>query len=291
VVDHHEDDLYLTDNRAGKKIAAETYLVSGGLNYSPDVALPNDDGVLVLDTGDAASSVRVPLVGVGKSRYAYWVSDNSVKALYNTANAYNNTGSSNPSASNEEFYSSAIAQSAQLDGIEINGSKPLALHSSLDQEELKKGITLETLRLLFPSLSDPDLKKSFHYISSDSASVFSDPMHGGLKRDLTPFIEMGDMRPRGADQNKNLEDLLTSTPIIKGEHHNMTSPRFGILKNWADMWFKMSSASGKVTIAPQVSPDSFRQNFSRSLPLKRRDLTKVSVRCSVLIWLNPEGRY
>ena len=284
VVDHHDSPLCLTDSRISEGGEYErpsplTHLVSGHDQYSPDTVIPSSESVLLLDTGNTASSVRVPLVNVNgsrdASRYAYWVSDNSVKALYNKANPYSKDGNLSPSASNEEYYSASISQSPYLDDFEIDGNKPLATHSSLDPQLLEKGITTETSRLLFSDLTDQDLKKSFHSIVSDSAAVFSDPIHGGLKHDLTAFIEAGDMTPSNDDQNKNLPDLLASTPMIKGAHHNMTSPRFGILKNWADMRFKMSSASGEVTIDPQISPDSFRQNFKDSLNLKRRDLTKV----------------
>lgn len=280
VVGNHDDPLYLTDSRVSGDGKYErplpiAHLVSGNKNHSPDTALTSEQSVVILDTGDDASSVRVPLVDVNGSRYAYWVSDNSVKALYNRTNPHSKTGNSNPDANNEEFYGSCVTQSMNLDNFDIDGKKPMESHSSLDPDQLKKVLSLGTSRLLFPKLTHQDLKKAFHTISSDSAAVFSDPINGGLKRDLTPFIEVGDMTPMNEDQNKNLPPLLTSTPIIKGEHHNMTSPRFGILKNWADMRFKMSSASGEVTIDPQVSKDSFRQTFSRSLHLKRRDLTKV----------------
>ena len=280
-VDHHEDKLYLTDTRVTesgeyKRPEPLAHLVSGEAQFSPDTSLPNDQSIVLLDTGDTASSVRVPLVKVNQSsRYAYWVSDNSVKVRYNQSNPYSKDGNSDPSASNEEYYSASVSQSPSLDDLQIDGAKKWASHSSLDSELLEKGMTIDTARLLFSDLNKQDIKHAYHLVSSDSAAVFSNPIHGGLKRDLTAFIESGDMSPVAEDQNKNLPDLLTDTPIIKGEHHNMTSPRFGILKDWADMRFKMSSPSGAASIAPQVSSDSFRQGFSQSLSLKRRDLTQV----------------
>ncbi len=275
VVANHEHELYLTDNREGQKPQAVAHLVSGSDEYDPGKSIPSDDSVLILDAGDSNNDVRVPLVDVAGSRYAYWVSDNSTKLLYNRSNPFSKDGNSAASSNQDDVYGSSVAQTPNLDKLQVNGIAPFAGHSAMESDELDKGLTYDTSRLLFNGLDIDGLKQAYHTVTGDSAAVFANTMNGGLKQDLTAFIENGDMSPSTDEANLNLPELTLSTPIIKGAHHNMTSPRFGVLKDWADMRFRASGGSGNVTIAPQIPENTFRQNFSRSLALKRRDLTNV----------------
>lgn len=280
VVDHHEGERFLTDIRSNGDVEPVSYLVSGGdkAGFNPNQSMDDGNSVLLLNTSDESLSVRAPFVKVDDSNIAYWVSDNSTKIVYNRKSPYQSSGSSTASADNEDYYAATVLQEPKLSDVKLPGSQgesPYSDYDNLDSTSLDKAITLGTSRLVFDDLSDDQLKQSFHLITSDSASVFANTIIGGLKQDLTPFIERGDMNPSGDDSNKNLASLLEADPIIRGDHHNMTSPRFGVFKDWADLRFKLSSNRGNASLPAQTYSDSFVQNFWRSPSLRRRDLTKV----------------
>jgi len=283
VADHHESPLYLTDVRNGKKLAPETYLVSGQdpKNLVSSNLAQDSESVLLLNAGSASDDVRVKLDSAPNGgRLGYWVSDNSVKALMNQSSPYE-SGSNRASASKEEFYASCIVQSPYLDSLKVGSTEVFAGHSKKTAEMLEKIVSQKTARLSFSALTPAKQKFAFHNVCSENAGVFSDPMRGGLQRDLTPFIETGDMTPSGDDSKGNMEDLALTTPIIRGKAHEKTSPQFGILKNWADMRFKISGSGSSAKIETQVSPDSKMLQYQKfndkqySPNLKSRDLTQV----------------
>ena len=278
--------LYLSDSRDGQRSPnAARWLVSSsnftsGSSQGTKLDPTRTDNLVVLDTGRVETTVRVPKVTLPnkKDAIAWWVSDESQKARIDLADPH-------ASSADRKAYSLAVAQDYEFEQYQpiAGGVKPLAGLATAGGDRRKDVVTIPTAGMLpvtNAAAFDKALQaESIHHLSTSSAGLFTDTKRSGLKQDLSAFLEVGNI---AGDAARGLEGLQENDPIIPGTHHLKTSPKFGILKGWLDLAYKLDKDSGPATMEPQP-PNVLFQNFKkdpgdnpRSVPGAIRDLTNVS---------------
>jgi len=267
-VSHHESPRYLTDIRTSEgSPEATNWLVSHSDAAGADPSSqPSDDWITLLETGDDLTRVQVPKVTLENddNAYAWWVSDESQKARVNL-----------PDLQDEDAdYSLVAAQDFDFEKFSApTAGAVLAGHSAIPKDRLLSVASLETAGLL--GLNNPDalreaLEETSHHITAHSEGLFTDVKNSGLKRDLSTFMALGDIAGRS-----DLEGIQESDPILAGEHHMKTGPRFGTLKGWSDLADELSGSSGMASLSPRA-PNTFNLSVDKSAPGAVRDLTDVS---------------
>lgn len=147
---------------------------------------------------DASTAVKAPLIPIGNrsGAYAYWVSDEGIKAKINLHDRYreqNQNLKSHASSTTEEFLS--ILAPSRL-GNENAGDADLATDDFLaplldNPEALPKIVTHHTLDILGEKQKAATLQHS-HDFTTASLSVLSDSQNGGLKKNLTAAVNLTD---------------------------------------------------------------------------------------------------
>ncbi len=280
-VDHHHDERYLTDVRtqgdgSQAKPPPLTWLVSSPTSDAADpLDSPTEEWVTLLRTPTSAGSVEVPRVPIdsdSRGGFAWWVSDESQKALVSEPWLPGERISGvngDPAA----FHTLAAASGFRLQQFrQAEG----AIDSATPEEEQDRSriLQLDMLPQWSPASGiDPDvLKESFHDLTTTSNRLFTNTAEGGLKLDLTAFLELGDQVVSGPNPD-SLPELRESDPILPGAHHAKTSPRFGALKGWWDLAFALDSDSGQATI--DARNPTLRAVGNTHIAGKERDLTNV----------------
>ncbi len=253
------DDLNggLRDLRAGKEEAEEpiNYLVSGnesGLRakqtifYSPwDINESN--GVIVV--GDASTNekledrVWVPRVGIYKDQelvgqYAFWVGDLGVKANVAVTNPHN------PNRSPEKFLPFLGGVGPASGGIESDAGARIRF----DEETKSRLISDRSIELAHRNGMEW-LRSGFHDVTVHSQGVLANVREGRLQRNLSVFLNRdeniealrrdGEILSPGLAENDNLVGPANAeVALLEGldweeTRHTETSPKFGLLRNWA----------------------------------------------------------
>ena len=149
-------------------------------------------------TQGADDTVRVEtevILGSGEEisgRYAYWVSDEGIKARVNLADPHLN--SVDPDA---PYYRNAVAQVADPTAVSnFQGTQILTATNSRWKDETLDPSTISTLKnipmFLEPDLGDANLdgvnREFFHDFTVHSSGVLTNVKDGGLKRDLSTAL-------------------------------------------------------------------------------------------------------
>lgn len=267
VVDHHKGERYLSDSRmSGRRIErpdAMNWLVSSA---KPDGADPTVEAglewVTLMTSQDPSIEVRVEPVALGNGgRLGWWTSDESQKALLPLSNR--NSG-------NPVTWSLAAAQNFDFEMFSPDGSAlPLRGIEAVAAGMRESVVSIETASLLpIPSAAEFDTAATGHHLTTWSRGLFTDVKRSGLKRDLSTFLALGDISERDG-----LEGIREADPILSGEHHVSTSPRFGILKSWDDLADQIEGVGG--VLKPQGASSRF-LDIADSAPGLVPDLLDVS---------------
>ncbi|MCW1887571.1 hypothetical protein OKA04_22735 [Luteolibacter flavescens] len=205
------------------------------VNGSERVELVSEAG----NAGDMATStlVEVPKVeleegGKTKGSYAWWVGDLGIKANVATRDASERTKTAYP------WRSLQLAQDASWSAA-VGGRE-------LEEESRKKAISLGQLDLA--SNGAKSSKTGFHDFTTESKGLLTDVRAGGWRKDLTAFIEssgsIGSLDYDGvpsvgvsdADNlvgPRNREASRLATATATAPRHDLGSPNFGLLRDWA----------------------------------------------------------
>lgn len=183
------DEIYTRTPKA----KFEGWLVSGEKEdlLDPDsTTISLGNGVKLVGEGTAGilatEHVTVPLVevekGAGKmaGRYGWWVGDEGVKSRGNL-----------PSKGNPTAAATDLTLGARGGGWEtVTGMESYPARGAVDEATLERLITLPTTSVAIPSVRATALQH-FHSISIDSRGLLTDTLTGGLRLDLTPYLENG----------------------------------------------------------------------------------------------------
>jgi len=146
-------------------------------------------------TDDTVKAPKVEILGddnVPEGHYAYWVSDEGVKARVNMADPYLDSGAFNPNDQNsdEAYYRTAMAQVADPTAVtNSDGSQPLAGGDSRWKNETQDPDKISSLKNI-PMFTGDNLPSDefFHDFTVHSSGVLANTKDGGLKRDLSTAL-------------------------------------------------------------------------------------------------------
>ncbi len=216
--------------------------------------------------------VSVPRVSFpdGKNSYAYWVSDEGVKAKFNmgtlrataapNAGSPQNGGYARLTAPNRLNFDYAVSEK----GEQVLGDD----FSKLPIEQIRKTDS-------FSGLSSTGLTEAaalamqnllWHDITFTSGGVLSDTFNGGLKRDLTAYTEANTQPAGGSLPAVNGFPALADTdPILNAARLAPISPKYSVLRSWAgiDAASRPALAANSVSIIP---PANFANSTRYSIP-------------------------
>ncbi len=252
---------WLVSGGESEEIAPNSPRISLGGNG--DVAAP-DKAVLVVGRGttggtgpDAAENfVTVPLVevaGPGKrpgGRYGWWVGDEGVKTRFNLP-------SEELEAAAEVTYASLGSRGGGWET--VAGLSAYPSRGSGNESLLARVLSLPSAALVDPGFSGGNsaLKQGFHDITTDSRGLLTDSLNGGLKLDLTRYLEDGfpatpDLPlPQAASATTNIIPKPIA-PGIKGPPWERLREFYALHQSLQDgaLLVKAAKAENELTIAP-----------------------------------------
>lgn len=266
----------LADRRDTNRLqSVKRWLVSGNdlaTNFTPSSVLDSTNAITLVNRGtlgkeaQARELVQAPLVNLApgpgqRGRYAYWIGDEGIKANIATPDAYDGKVP-NPSNPSDGGYF-ALLNSQQSDAT-------LLLGTSLDEMEKSRLVSAQQLHLVH-DVGSAKAQTAFHHSTTHSLGVLANTRQGRLKRDLTAFIEsqqnFPDLRSGGAllapglTENDNLigpanEAVATTEGLAwASTRHRTTSPRFGLIRDWAQVRTAMSQGKRDAVVPePEAKP-------------------------------------
>lgn len=291
--DYFTDRRNLDPNLQSKKWKSKlrlAWLVSGnpsaeadptGGGSTPHVTLvERSAGLTDASAADPTSSrISAPLVKVdgpnNRGGYAYWVGDESQKARIDEGTPYEQGGSpKQPDPANPNdggFNNLAGAFGPDFTHVKAGTAVPYAPITAMSRDARARILSGGTLALA--ANNQTDTPKNFHDITTDSLSVLCDIREGGLKKDLTSYLETtGDVPSdsavlpsrsvNGAPVNPG---LLAKQPILTGPKFRQMGPNFSQMRNWSALRTKLETAGSVSSILPQYPP-SVRMTGTPILP-------------------------
>lgn len=256
--------------------AVLSYLVSGNEGgraarkdalFEAAVGVSGSEGnavQLVGPTGSGANdgTVSVPIVPVSRGGrefggYGFWVSDLGTKANVATRNPYANDFPNPRDSSDGGYYRLMASQ-------EVDES----MMGDFEFEEDDKARMLGAQQVALVS-SNTWVRERFHDFTTYSRGVLADVRDGGLKKDLTVYLEQGQVQPWNNLPGLSHEDRLvgprneahakTQGVDWATSRHRETAPRFGMLWDWAnrDVAFQGGTEAAR-TPASEVNPVLFK---------------------------------
>jgi Tfp pilus assembly protein PilX len=265
----------LSDTRnTNRQQSVRRWLVSGNdlaTQFTPTTALSEQNSITLVDRGSVGTQalptdfVRAPLVTLTpvngqRGRYAYWIGDEGIKANIATPQVYDGKRP-NPQLPAEGGYF-ALLNSQESDAAALLGGQDLT--------EINKARTVSARQLDLATASNPSAtRQSFHQTTTQSLGLQVNVRHGRLKRDLTAFIESAGPIPDLRNGSTLLVPGLSDTDNMVGPananvaaaegltwtatRHRSTSPRFGLIREWARQRTTMSE--GKLNaVTPSSEP-------------------------------------
>lgn len=248
LIDWNSRDSALTDGRLTANLGAaalrQAWLVSGSPTGEADAY--SGETVTLVDRGTVAEDdqrVQAPLVKVeagdgSPGGLAFWCSDQSMKASVNLPEG-GSTAVVNETSPPERM---GVAALAGMEG-----------YAGLDDETLEK-LTAYGQIGLSGAGDRAALRRHFHVLTHRASAVLADPLRSGLKRDLSVFLEDGQVAARGA----GMPAVTEGTPLLSGERRRMQGPKFGALRSFAQIQAGGSGSGVPVRAAARTeSGDKF----------------------------------
>jgi hypothetical protein len=250
------------------------WLVSG--NGNPAAGDPSGmvSMVRAVESG-AAPLVQAPKVEVAGSdgrkagHYAWWTGDLGVRVNLSTADPRARLAADVSSPEDGGLYRVMASQAADIEMME--GGR------NLDPAELQRLASPASAGLT--SLGEAWSGKHQFDFTVESSGVLADPAGGGLKRDLTAYLEsdgsVAELNglPGLTDQDALAGVEADANKSVVSARHSLASPRFGVLRDWARLSLPFRSA-----VAPAKLPelDSSGAAASRALALANESAVKLT---------------
>ncbi len=260
-----------------KREMNRSFLVSGNeggqrnqnAQLKPWESLDQEREAVIVSEGSVGQEqrgrVRVAKTAVRKSgqetgNYAYWIGDLGVRANIATGNPYQDGSEAEGPERIYPFLAAPEAAPEVLgDGEEFG----------ISEEQKAKLVSLASLEHL-EDYPDRWRESLFHDVTIDSEGVLSDTRDGGLKKNLTAFLnrdtDILDLESEGEAQAGLAQtDNLVGPPnpdaaLQRGiswdeSRHRETSPNFGLLRDWAHFAREMGQ-NEEVIVASNPAPES-----------------------------------
>jgi hypothetical protein len=223
-----------------------TWLVSG-VTPDPTVPLADADSVKVRSGSSPIRVRKTAVAAPAKGAFAYHVSDESTKARINLEDPYQASQPDAAKPSDEGMRRWLSPQTS--DGTAFFDGGPLTAGQAA------KVVSRNQL-MLSPVVGKMALSDFRSYglehddeFTTSSRSLLADPMGGGLKGDLTAYLENGVAPALGPVTG------ITDTTVLNGvlgTTRAKSGPKFGMLRNWYELRKKVSRSGGDFSIATQL---------------------------------------
>ena len=264
-----EDEVSATlvsGNEGGQARASEY------LRASEDLPGDEEDQVTVVGEGsvgtkaDDTDYVRVKKVRKADltGAYGYWVGDLGVKANVGLVDRHSDQRVSQGRADGmERLYNAQKVEAEVMEGM-----------NKINEEDAAKIVSQSSL-VLAAGAAKEDVQKLFHETTADSLGIMVNVRDGGLKRDLTHYLEEGavaDLNVGGEIVSRGIRDddrlagaanttvagelykgggRITSSDTKRYMSYDETAPRYSLLRDWAEM---AEDARFTTTALEQVPP-------------------------------------
>jgi len=185
-------NFFVSGNEGGKRNR-------GVLPVEPNEAISSRDRVVLVGEGSVgdleSAEVMVPRARLTKEgrpagSYAFWIGDLGVKANVATGN-----GSNEGLTSQDEIYPFLTAGRVSTEVMEGGNIAPL----SLTMEDREKVLFPEDLDLIKQNEGKGWRKNLFHDFTTQSRGVLANVKEGGLKKNLTAFLNQRAERDQAPD--------------------------------------------------------------------------------------------
>jgi len=238
------------------------WLVSGYGNVDPSVILTDGvDGLEVVGRGTlgaglsadefAKRQVIVPRVsvergGVESGSYGFYISDNNMKAAI-AAQPYSSKSANSLSSVSLVDNPGAVLDSA--------GNAAYDSFISDGASEFPKVMTRETAALTGDSVGDvrglrDSIRENFHDFTVFSPGLFTDPVLGGFKKDLTPLLFGAGSSKTVSFASPNAElasfPFASNYPIIPGNRRGTLGPSFDAMRHWGRQKYLRGLGAGAI---------------------------------------------
>ena len=232
-------DSSITDDRTNPAITQQSFFQRWMVSGNGTPSSPGSSLTRILGPGSVQATtdfVDVPLVttqnGSTPGGYAYWVSDQSTKADAATGADSQNL------AENNRLMQPPRTGISVLAGLEN--------HQLLRDDEIRKFISHRQGELT-ASGSRTAWNQWRHSTTAASRSVLSDPIRGGLKKDLSVYLIQG-----SAPSNGPLYPAVTdNTPLLNSTLRSIQGPRLGSLRAWS----MLADRSATAGVAPSAASE------------------------------------
>lgn len=251
VVRWDDRDQVIVDGRSADGLQNsdlfEGWLVSGTRGVIPsNPAVPLTKIVGPGSVKSSADEVSVPLVKMvdsknGKGSYAYWVSDESMKA----------------SVTVPKLDQGKTGTTFQQDRYGIGILDHLSRYDSTTSEDLSK-VTDVHQAVLATKTAPADWAHHFHSVGSRASAVLSDTVRGGLKSDLSAYFETGSVTSKGG----LLAAANDMTPLLNGTRRKTQGPKLGTLRSYA----ALAGQTSKAGLNPIAASAMTRQDKYSAIP-------------------------
>jgi hypothetical protein len=178
-------------------------------------------------------------------RYAWWVGDEGVKARVNLPDP---RAAFQPSTANPEeggYYRLMTSQRANFTLVKDPVGGTFAPFATWDTASAATLAAATGFGDLSTALANPgyDYRVLFHDLTFHSLGLHTDTSRGGLKRDLTPYLQLPasstgipgvnwvGVAPAGA-RAQALPGILDDEAILEGAQFAGTGPKHGLIRSW-----------------------------------------------------------
>ncbi|HEY1121068.1 MAG TPA: hypothetical protein VGE67_05690, partial [Haloferula sp.] len=242
-----ERESVLVDSRstASSDDGFEGWLISGDDDVTPEN--PGTEMATLVGEGSVSAAedeVQAPLVQVqgdnDAGAYAYWVSDESMKASVNPLPAKE---SDERRFLPERYGIGALDQLAEVD--------------KADREELSKVIDARQASLVGTAGREV-WEQHFHATGARASAVLSDTLRGGLKADLSTYFEQGSVAAKG----DTLPAAADTLPLLGGARRKVHGPKLGALRSFANL----ATKNGESGVKPTAALITTRQDKFAAMP-------------------------
>ncbi len=168
-------------------------------------------------------------------RYAYWVGDEGVKARLNLVDAY--ATKTDPTKDAEARYRLLTPQRTGAElatGLSTFPVNTAAVGRVLDTQQVRlaANITTDEAQRL--------IKQRFHDLTGHSESVISNSLSGGLRKDLTAYLE----GQTGASSSYTGANIIPT--VVKADYSPKYGPQWDLIKSFYDL--RTDAAKGTVNV-------------------------------------------
>ncbi|MGA0845948.1 MAG: hypothetical protein ACO3RV_05350, partial [Luteolibacter sp.] len=223
------------------------WLVSG-IDPDPMQELADDVSVILRRGSQPVRVASIPIDGTNPGRMAWFVSDESTKAKISLADPY---APDQPDPSRPD----GVAMRRWLVPQSQDASAMLGdAVSPIEQEDETKLLSMGQLELsslmaqMTPTERREWLVEHVDDVTVHGRSVLADPLNGGLKCDLTVYLEEGAAPAIGS--RPGIGDDTQINPDL-GDSRAETGPRFGLLRNWYRLRDQVAGIGSEATIEVQ----------------------------------------